>query len=69
MPNVPPHASRRKSAATTPAYLAKLVTIALSLPRGSVHHVDIYHDDWCALLTHDGVCDCSPDVRLRQRAS
>ncbi len=29
-----------------------------------IHHVDVYHDDWCA-SNRGGRCDCEPIVRLR----
>ena len=28
--------------------------------------VDVYHDDWCALLAGTGACNCDPDVCLRK---
>jgi hypothetical protein len=32
---------------------------------GSVNHIDIFHDDWCAI--HGGrSCNCNPDVSIRR---
>lgn len=28
-------------------------------------HVDVMHDDWCALLTKGLPCNCNPEVRER----
>jgi hypothetical protein len=30
---------------------------------GQALHIHIAHDDWCALLTRGGYCDCDPDIR------
>jgi hypothetical protein len=40
----------------------------LTLRPGEVAHVDVLHDDWCALLVQGGYCDCDPDFRLRRGA-
>jgi hypothetical protein len=46
-----------------PAYLAVLLAHlqANDLEPG-VHHVEVQHDDGCALLTGTGSCDCAPAV-------
>jgi hypothetical protein len=35
---------------------------------GVVRHVEVRHDDWCALLVlvQGGFCDCEPHIVLRQ---
>ena len=47
-------------------YAAKLLALIererLDLAPG-IHHVDIHHDDWCAIYK-GGTCDCAPDVTL-----
>lgn len=35
---------------------------------GVLYHLDFYHDDWCAVF-RGGVCDCNPDVRVRENGS
>jgi hypothetical protein len=38
----------------------------LSIQPGELAHVDVLHDDWCAMLTGTGLyCNCDPDIRLR----
>lgn len=46
-------------------YYPKVLALwnAGAVPRGSVRHVDILHDDSCAVFT-GGYCDCDPDVRV-----
>ncbi len=50
-----------------PNYLSKIERLVKKgkLTKGALTHVDIAHDDWCALLTHGGPCDCNPEIRLR----
>jgi hypothetical protein len=36
----------------------------LNIRPGTVNHVDIRHDDGCAVFG-GGYCDCDPDVELR----
>ena len=49
-----------------PQYVEKLVESyrrmqALGV-KPAAYIVDVYHDDWCALLASGGACDCNPDV-------
>lgn len=37
------------------------------LKPGTVHVIDVYHDDWCALLKGIGPCNCNPEVRPPER--
>jgi hypothetical protein len=37
-------------------------TIAKKITRPGLHHVNVYHDDWCDLLAGRGPCNCNPDV-------
>jgi hypothetical protein len=30
----------------------------------TVNHIDVFHDDWCALLNGTGACNCDPDVQV-----
>jgi hypothetical protein len=32
---------------------------------GQALHVEVAHDDWCALLVRGDYCDCDPDIRVR----
>jgi hypothetical protein len=29
---------------------------------GSVHDLEVKHDDWCRLLRDGSLCDCDPDI-------
>ncbi len=29
---------------------------------GTVFHVELRHDEWCAIWAAEGPCDCQPDV-------
>jgi hypothetical protein len=40
----------------------------LDVRPGELHHVEVRHDDWCALLVQGGYCDCNPDFRVRREA-
>ena len=49
--------------------LPKYMPAAIAAARQSIerrgpgiHHVTIYHDDWCALLAGTGPCNCEPEV-------
>lgn len=49
-----------------PAYLEKILLIARQhkiLREPGVHHIQVAHDDWCALLRGTGDCNCNPDVQ------
>ena len=49
-----------------PNYVEKLEALQATgtLPPG-VHHVRVYHDDWCAIYAETpGPCDCAPEVEL-----
>lgn len=48
-----------------PNYVPKVAeaTAGLRLAAGTFQHVNVYHDEWCAMLA-GGVCNCSPDVLL-----
>ena len=48
----------------TPNYLARVLALAARLPKGGVHHVQVLHDDSCALLAGRGPCDRAPGVRV-----
>lgn len=28
-----------------------------------VHHIHVFHDDWCDLIQGKGVCNCNPVVK------
>ncbi len=34
---------------------------------GTVHVVNVQHDEWCNLLNGLGPCNCNPDVRPPER--
>ncbi|MFB3907917.1 MAG: hypothetical protein ACE15D_05905 [Candidatus Eisenbacteria bacterium] len=52
------------SAARPPAYLEKIARLTRDLPRGSLAHVEVLHDDDCPMLRGKRRCTCDPDVRL-----
>ena len=29
---------------------------------GSIQHLSVHHDDWCAGLVQGNACDCNPDL-------
>lgn len=47
----------------------KLIDLVLKQQKGEglrkpgLHHVAVYHDDWCAIFKEQ-LCDCDPDVEL-----
>ena len=46
----------------TPHYLAKMLDACRDIRPGTVQHVHVAHDDWCAQLRGTGACNCDPDV-------
>jgi hypothetical protein len=40
----------------------RLARLQKRLPPG-LHHFNILHDDWCALLKGTGECDCDPIIQ------
>lgn len=48
--------------AEPPKYMAKVIEKGLTAQKGVVSFLPIYHDDWCALLKGNGVCNCNPEV-------
>lgn len=58
--------TRRKS----PPYGKKIERVTQAALRdgrlklGTLRHIDIFHDDWCAIFK-GGECNCNPDVLLR----
>lgn len=47
------------------SWLDELRALAPELGAG-LFDVEVLHDDWCALLTGRGPCDCSPDIVVRR---
>jgi len=50
-----------------PNYIPKVVAALRQsglTGRGQVAHAYVAHDDWCALLSGRGPCNCNPDVRV-----
>ena len=35
------------------------------IKKGTVTIADVFHDDWCDLLSGKGPCNCAPDVRYK----
>lgn len=33
-----------------------------AIPMRDLPYLNIYHDDWCALIGNRGPCDCDPEV-------
>ena len=70
------HAKRKDGVTRTPEgvlivgdapggnYRAEMIRQGLELPPG-LHHMDIYHDDWCSIF-RGGLCDCDPDIVVRK---
>lgn len=56
----------KKKKARAPNYIAKLTKLTATQPiiPGTIRHVDIYHDDWCAFY-RGKPCNCDPDVSFR----
>lgn len=44
-------------------YRAEVIREGLKLPPG-LHHVDIYHEDWCGIFS-ERKCNCEPDIVVR----
>ncbi len=47
------------------AVRALLSSGQLPIRPGTVTHVEVLHDDWCAFW-QGGVCDCEPEIRLHE---
>ena len=52
----------RQPLATANNYAAALSDACRGLRPGHVYSVEVYHDDWCALLAGKGPCNCNPEV-------
>lgn len=37
------------------------------LKPGTIHLIDVYHDEWCDLLKGMGPCNCTPEVGPMER--
>ena len=48
-------------------YLAEVIRVGETLPRGGLYQIDVLHDDWCDLLTKSGHCTCEPEVHPGKR--
>lgn len=48
-------------------YYSKVVALgdSLGFSRDQIHHVDVLHDDWCAVYK-GGYCNCDPIVKVRE---
>jgi hypothetical protein len=38
-----------------------------TMRRGQLYRIDIYHDEWCALVNGNGTCNCTPIIRPPSR--
>lgn len=47
-----------------PRYLAALAQLTGTLKPGTVNHVEVAHDPWCAQMKGTGSCNCNPAVRV-----
>jgi hypothetical protein len=47
-----------------PKYLADVLRVTANLKPGTLQHVEVRHDSWCALLNGRGPCICHPEVVL-----
>ncbi len=46
-------------------YLDKILKLQRERPilqTAGVHHIEVRHDSWCALLQGTGKCNCHPEV-------
>jgi hypothetical protein len=58
--------SQKRIKPKTPLYLQRIVKLHEDRPilrQAGVHHVQVLHDDWCAMLRGVGECNCNPEVR------
>jgi hypothetical protein len=46
-----------------PNYLTDVLRLAEGIQPGSINHVTVLHDAWCAQLNGTGPCNCEPIVR------
>jgi hypothetical protein len=37
----------------------------LAVKPGALQGLEVLHDDWCALLTRGGYCNCDPIIEVR----
>ena len=46
-------------------YIKKVIEESkkIDFTKPAVHHMDIFHDDWCAIF-QGKPCNCNPDVKL-----
>ena len=47
-------------------YWPDVLRIGMSAKPGTVNHVTVMHDDWCALLNKRGACNCNPETVTRR---
>lgn len=45
-------------------YVDAVEAVARGAQPGKVTHIDVYHDDWCAVFS-GGACNCTPIVKPR----
>ena len=51
----------------TPNYIPRVVAALRQsglTGRGQVAHAYVAHDEWCAMLSGRGPCNCNPDIRV-----
>jgi hypothetical protein len=54
-----------KNTPAAPNYWPKLLRLYASVPFAvGLNHIQVLHDDWCALLRQGGCCDCDPVIRV-----
>lgn len=42
-------------------YLKKL---AKKQWQSAIYEINVYHDDWCDLLSGKGECNCDPEIKI-----
>jgi len=47
-------------------YEAKLEAALSQVKPGDIYEAAVAHDDWCALLSGRGPCNCDPDVTMKK---
>ena len=47
-----------------PKYLGQVLALAeaMEYPPG-LHHINVFHDEWCDLILGRGMCNCNPVVK------
>ena len=51
-----------------PHYLKRVLEFGRTGAKpGTVTHITVLHDEWCAQLQDTGLCNCEPELQLEGR--